>query len=59
MNFSIRQTGEAHGTLRNLGWEDSTAKSFTKEVDVNGIEWERFNAEMQLSEIRNIWPNLT
>lgn len=52
VNFSIRQTNSAHGTLRHLGWEDSTAIAFTKETDVNG------NAMAQADEIGNIWPSV-
>ncbi|MDY6784089.1 MAG: hypothetical protein SW833_16335 [Cyanobacteriota bacterium] len=58
VNFSIRQTGEASGTLRHLGWEDSQAVSFSKEVDINGIEWEEFNARTQADEIEKIWPHV-
>jgi hypothetical protein len=58
VNFSIRQTQEAIGTIRHLGWEDDNADSFTKEIDVNGIEWERFSAEVQAEEIRDIWPQI-
>jgi hypothetical protein len=56
VNFSIRQTTEAISTVRHLGWEDATATSFTTEKDVNGVEWERFSAEVQAEEIREIWP---
>jgi hypothetical protein len=56
VNFSIRQNGELFGTLRHLGWEESTAINFSKDIDVNGIEWESFNSEAQADEIRHIWP---
>jgi hypothetical protein len=56
INFSIRQTGEALGALRHLGWEDSAANTFSKDVDINGIAWERFKAEDQADEINHIWP---
>lgn len=58
VNFSIRQTGGTIGALRHLGWEDSKATSFRKEIDVNGIEWEEFDAEVQADEIKNIWPHV-
>ena len=58
VNFSIRQTGERIGMLRHLGWEDSTASNFSKDIDVNGIEWERFNASAQADEIRHIWSHI-
>ncbi|WP_232308906.1 hypothetical protein [Picosynechococcus sp. PCC 73109] len=32
------------------------ATEFTQEVDVNGIIWERFNAQHQADEINEIWP---
>jgi catechol 2,3-dioxygenase-like lactoylglutathione lyase family enzyme len=56
VNFSIRQTGEVIGSLRHLGWEDPDAIAFSKDVDVNGIEWERFHAEDQANEINALWP---
>jgi hypothetical protein len=56
VNLSIRRVGEKPGTLRHLGWEDPSASSFSKEVDVNGIVWERFSAEQQAREIANTWP---
>jgi len=56
VNFSIRQTEEDAGTLRHLGWEDPAATRFSKETDVNGIEWEEFNANFQADEIQQIWP---
>ncbi|MFM6321971.1 MAG: hypothetical protein ACKPGT_36155 [Microcystis sp.] len=58
VNFSIRQTGQPIGALRHLGWEDSTVTSFSKDVDTNGIEWEKFNAKAQADEIKNIWPHV-
>jgi hypothetical protein len=58
INFSIRQTGEAIGLVRHLGWEDANAKVFSKEIDVNGLVWERFNAENQADEIKEIWSNI-
>lgn len=57
LNISVRQ--DLHcipGTLRHLGWEDSSATEFTEETDVNGIVWERFNAKNQADEINELWP---
>ena len=57
LNLSIRWTGEAAGALRHLGWEDPSAPSFSNDTDVNGIVWERFNAEQQDREILETWPH--
>lgn len=57
VNFSIRQTSEAAGTLRHLGWEDPNSLLFTKDTDPNGIVWERFSAQLQEQEIKDAWPN--
>lgn len=57
VNFSIRRTSETGGTLRHLGWEDAAASTFTKEMDVNGVIWERFNCDLQVEEIRTAWPS--
>ena len=57
LNVSIRQDPScAPGSLRHLGWEDDLAPEFSEEVDVNGITWERFNAQNQADEINEIWP---
>ena len=57
LNVSIRQDLSCtSGTLRHLGWEDSSAIEFSKETDVNGIVWERFTAEQQAEEINDTWP---
>lgn len=45
INLSIRRTSERAGTLRHLGWEDSSAPHFVTGRDVNGILWEHFSAE--------------
>ena len=59
LNVSVRHDmGCAAGSLRHLGWEDSDAKEFSQETDVNGIVWERFNAENQAEEIREIWQGI-
>lgn len=56
INLSIRRASENAGTLRHLGWEDSSAPSFVTETDVNGIVWEHFTAEQQAREIVETWP---
>ena len=59
LNVSIRQDPKCTpGTLRHLGWEDSFASEFTEETDVNGIVWERFNAQNQANEINELWPQV-
>ena len=56
INLSIRRASDKAGTLRHLGWEDSSARSFVTETDVNGIVWEHFSAEQQAREIADTWP---
>ena len=57
LNVSIRQDSSCvAGSLRHLGWEDDSASEFSQETDVNGITWERFNAQNQADEINEIWP---
>jgi hypothetical protein len=56
LNFSIRRTQDAAGTLRHVGWEDPAAVGFTKETDVNGVVWERFTEKAQWEEIKQAWP---
>lgn len=56
LNLSIRKSNEAPGTLRHLGWEDTTATEFSNEIDCNGIVWESFAAAHQAQEINDIWP---
>jgi len=57
LNLSVRQDAScASGSLRHLGWEDTSASEFTQDVDVNGIVWERFAAQHQADEINEIWP---
>ena len=56
INLSIRRASGAAGTLRHLGWEDPSARSFVTEADVNGIVWEHFTAEQQAQEIIETWP---
>ena len=58
LNVSIRQDSScAAGSLRHLGWEDDTASEFSQNTDVNGIVWEKFNAQNQADEINEIWPD--
>ena len=57
LNFSIRKENVGSSDkLRHLGWEDSSAKSFSLETDANGIVWERFTSAQQLDEINEAWP---
>lgn len=57
LNVSIRQDANCTpGELRHLGWEDDAALSFSEDTDVNGITWERFNAQQQADEINALWP---
>jgi len=58
LNVSIRyDTSATPGSLRHLGWEDSSATEFTQDTDVNGIVWERFNADQQAAEINELWSD--
>jgi hypothetical protein len=57
LNFSIRVTETETGSVRHLGWEDPAASGFSSTNDVNGILWERFTAEQQADEIRELWPD--
>lgn len=59
LNLSVRYDSSSAETLRHLGWEDPAAVDFTQDVDVNGIIWERFSAEVQAREISDIWPHST
>jgi hypothetical protein len=56
LNFSIRKTKDAPGTVRHVGWEDPTAAGFTRETDANGLVWERFTEQDQQAEIVQLWP---
>ncbi|UZJ43204.1 hypothetical protein OOT55_11140 [Marinimicrobium sp. C6131] len=58
LNLSVRQDAKVDpGSLRHLGWEDPSAEEFTQDVDVNGIVWEQFNADLQAEEINELWPD--
>ena len=59
VNLSIRKEDKSAALLRHLGWEDSDAKEFSAEPDVNGILWERFSAAHQAQEINELWPAST
>lgn len=57
LNVSIRYDASCKaGSLRHLGWEDAAATEFAQDADVNGIVWERFNADDQAREINALWP---
>jgi hypothetical protein len=56
LNFSIRKTNDAPGSVRHVGWEDPAATGFTRETDANGLLWERFTPQDQHEEITRLWP---
>lgn len=57
LNFSLKQATDAESVvLRHLGWEDQEATAFSAETDCNGLVWERFSFEQQVSEIKALWP---
>jgi len=58
LNLSIRRTAEGIGIVRHLGWEDDRATEFTTDIDINGIFWETFSAQLQAEEIRKAWPDI-
>ncbi|HKO93735.1 MAG TPA: VOC family protein [Polyangiaceae bacterium] len=58
LNFSIRHTKEAAGTVRHVGFERDDAREFTKHVDANGLVWESFNRFDQAKEIAALWPHV-
>lgn len=47
LNFSISELPGCAGQLRHLGFECDSAQGFTREVDVNGLEWECFSSLAQ------------
>ena len=47
LNFSINEMPERAGSLRHIGFEDDTARGFSRTVDVNAIEWELFSVADQ------------
>lgn len=59
LNVSIRKTKpEEFGKLRHLGWEKESVSKFSLKKDINGIDWEEFDAKLQEDEIKSIWPNV-
>ena len=56
LKFSIR-CSDNNSKLRHLGWEDNSAQEFSKDVDSNGITWERFTSNQQQQEIDFIWSD--
>jgi hypothetical protein len=56
LNFSIRKTTDAPGSVRHVGWEDPAATGFAREKDANGLLWERFTQKDQQEEIVRLWP---
>jgi tRNA (guanine-N7-)-methyltransferase len=57
LNLSIRKIADKSGTVRHIGWEDASVKSFSQEEDVNGLIWEKFSVKDQLEEIKSFWPD--
>ncbi len=55
LNFSINQMPERAGQLRHLGFEDETARGFSSDHDVNGIEWELFSPSDQDAKIPEVY----
>ncbi|MEM7595005.1 MAG: hypothetical protein AAF383_26490 [Cyanobacteria bacterium P01_A01_bin.83] len=59
LNVSIRHDKTAAtGSLRHLGWEDSSALQMSATTDVNGVVWEHFTAQQQAAEIKEIWSGV-
>lgn len=56
LNFSIRKTGDAPGSVRHVGFERDDATEFSKYVDANGLVWETFSRVHQADEITALWP---
>jgi hypothetical protein len=46
------------GQLRHLGFEDSEARDFSSDHDVNGIEWELFSPKAQDDKIVEVYGAL-
>jgi len=57
LNFSIRKSGDAPGTVRHVGFERDDAPEFSKYVDSNGLVWETFSSMHQAGEIAALWPD--
>jgi catechol 2,3-dioxygenase-like lactoylglutathione lyase family enzyme len=57
VNLSISVNPERAGSLRHVGFEDSSAPAMTMDNDRNGVEWEHFSEAQQDEEIRSRWPN--
>jgi len=55
LNFSINEMPARAGQLRHLGFEDESARGFSSDHDVNGIEWELFSPADQDAKIPEIY----
>lgn len=55
LNFSINEIPERAGQLRHLGFECDDAQGFSSDIDVNGLEWERFSPLVQDDKIMAIY----
>ena len=47
VNFSAVQDPEHAGQMRNVGFEDDDASDYERDVDTNGVVWERFSSMTQ------------
>lgn len=47
VNFSVVHDPAHAGELRNLGFEDDDAADYERELDTNGVAWERFSSLTQ------------
>ncbi|MDN3517956.1 hypothetical protein QWY84_10065 [Aquisalimonas lutea] len=56
VNLSVRHLPEEAGTVRELGWEDTSAPTLSIDYDINGLVWERFSPADQRREIAALWP---
>ena len=45
--FLDQPAARSAGQLRHVGFEDDAVTGFTREADVNGIEWESFSTVAQ------------
>lgn len=47
LNFSVVRDAEHAGQVRNIGFEDDAAAEYDRDVDINGVVWERFSSLTQ------------
>ena len=58
VNFSISLDKDNPGKLRHVGIEDDFVTEFSSKFDINKIEWESFNKEQQIDEIKEKFNNV-